>query len=375
MTITRSLFSGQLLRCVGLLACGLAGVAGMSSSAVAETRSFAMNWFYPAIYTQPDNCPDGVNPSTHGIMLNALATLGMKREDAEKAIEGAIASTGQNRFHFWTERGTIDGQAVNAYANPLSVPDPGYKLAVGRYAMGFNLDGKTQSAFHQFEEPYIHEQGIDNQLFRIYGCVASYQAEPGKRPVWPIGNWEGARDTMPAWIVSITADDFSNDDDVTIAVDRATTHMLRDAKGEARSNATFRLSNDPRVHNSFKGQIKDGVVTAAAPNVVIQGDPYVLPWFDFQNFRMRLTLKEDGSADGLLGGYLPWLVVYYQHGGNGLNAETVRGLDMVALYHALGRVADSDPDPKTGQNRRISTAWRMEMIPVFALPPLPRANN
>jgi len=31
-------------------------------------------------------------------------------------------------------------------------------------------------------------------------------------------------------------------------------------------------------------------------------------------------------------------------------------------------MADADPDPATGKNRRISTAFWMELIPVFVLP-------
>ena len=37
----------------------------------------------------------------------------------------------------------------------------------------------------------------------------------------------------------------------------------------------------------------------------------------------------------------------------------------MGLYWALKKMADSDPDPKTGQNRYISATWRMEAVPAY----------
>ena len=107
----------------------------------------------------------------------------------------------------------------------------------------------------------------------------------------------------------------------------------------------------------------------------ILGDQFFLNEFDFRQVHMRLTMKPDGTAEGVLGGYLPWMPIYFQHAGNGLNAETFRGMDMVGLYHALARLADSDPDPATGQNRRISTAWSMELVPTFTIPAERKENT
>jgi hypothetical protein len=176
------------------------------------------------------------------------------------------------------------------------------------------------------------------------------------------------RDTMPAWLVSISGADLSRDGEVTVTVDRALNHILRDANGNARPDETFRIDPDPRSHNVLAGRIKDGVLSADAGHVFLLGDQYFLDQFDFTHFRLRVTLKPDGTADGVLGGYLPWMPIYFQHAGNGLNAETFRGMDVVGLYHALARMADADPDPATGQNRRISTGWQIELVPAFAIP-------
>ena len=53
---------GSRIRALPLAAASAVFLCLATQDAAAETRSFAFNWFYPAMYTQPDNCPDGVNP-------------------------------------------------------------------------------------------------------------------------------------------------------------------------------------------------------------------------------------------------------------------------------------------------------------------------
>ena len=46
----------------------------------------------------------------------------------------------------------------------------------------------------------------------------------------------------------------------------------------------------------------------------------------------------------------------------------MQGIDVPGLYWALRRLADADPDPVTGQNRRISVAWQFTAVPAFVVP-------
>ncbi len=356
---------------VGALAA--AAVALQVSTAAAETKSYAFSLFYPATYTQPDNCPTGLNPTTHEIYKNALVTTGTKPDEAEKIIENYVSRQGQGAQQAAkpiTERGKADGKQVSAYSNPLTVPDPGFKTAVGKFALGFNLDGRGENDAGAFEDPRSHEKGVDNQLFRIYGCTANYMATPPVYPNYPLETWEMVAGTMPAWLLSVSGEDLTKEgSEVTITIDRATNRLLRDGKGHPRSNATFRIDSDPRSHNVFKGRIEKGMVKAEVPKVYFMGDQFFFPDFDFTHVKFELDMKEEGGhSHGMMGGYLPWISIYYQHGQNGLNAETFRGMDMVGLYRALMRMADADPDPSTGQNRRISTAWLMELVPAFHIP-------
>ena len=54
-----------------------------------------------------------------------------------------------------------------------------------------------------------------------------------------------------------------------------------------------------------------------------------------------------------------------------MSIENVTGVDYVRLYHALKNLADSERDPRTGQNMRISAAYRVEAVPAFLLPAAP----
>ncbi len=344
-----------------------------AQSAFAETKSFSYAWFYPAMYTQKDNCPEGLNPGAGDIFKRALITTGTKPEDATDIINKALESDDRGAMKVLSERGKFEGKQVNVYINPLTVPDPGWKTATGRYAFGFNLDGKNEAGKadqnHQFEDPDTHEKGIDNQLVRVYGCLSNYQALPPERPNYSVHTWNAILDQQPAWLISITGEDLSKDGDVTVTFDRATTHQVRDVKGGPRSGSTFRVNEHDIASNwVVKGKLKNGTVTAQTDNLLLRGDPFFLVDFPFTKVQMRIKLKPDGKAEGFLGGYLPWLPLYFQHGAFGLTTETMRGLDAAALYYELARMADSDPDPVTGKNTRISSSWWMELVPVFVLP-------
>jgi hypothetical protein len=100
----------------------------------------------------------------------------------------------------------------------------------------------------------------------------------------------------------------------------------------------------------------------------MMADPYFMPEFDITRARLRLQLKPDGTLDGILGGYQRWLTIYWGLADVGVSIENVTGVDYVGLYHALKNLADAEPDPKTGQNMRISAAYRVEAVPAFLLP-------
>ncbi len=70
----------------------------------------------------------------------------------------------------------------------------------------------------------------------------------------------------------------------------------------------------------------------------------------------------------MLGGYLPWYPIYWANASRGTGTEYDMAQDAIAMYYALRKQADADPDPKTGQNRSISSAYVIEAVPAFVVP-------
>jgi hypothetical protein len=340
--------------------------------ATAETRGFVVSWFTVAMYSQDGDCPDGLNPNLQQIYHKILVEAGKSPAEIETLMQHVsdLGPTGVEFHDIVTYRGRIDGKPVNAYAYPDSVPDPMIHLVQSHYGLGFNLDGKGDQSPNGFEHPVTHEKGINNQLFRALGCTGVNRAKPPERPTQGgVSQWSDTRAQMPAWLISITGDDLSKDGPVTVTFDRALKHATIDARGETMGGMTFRVDPTPRWHNVFHGTLKDGVVTTDAPgNFRMGADPYFTSEFDFSQVHLRLELKPDGALDGILGGYQKWEPIYWGYADVGVYIEDVTGMDYVGLYHALKKLADSDPDPKTGRNTRISAAYRVEAVPAFVVP-------
>jgi len=181
--------------------------------------------------------------------------------------------------------------------------------------------------------------------------------------------WATERESMPAWLISVAGQDLSKDGDVTVTFDRALEHATTDAKGETRADETFRVDSDPRSHNVYRGKLQNGMVTIeGGGDFHMLLDPYMLPQLDLKQTHLRLKLKDDGTMEGILGGYQPWQPLYWSVGNGAMSLECCVGFGFPSYYYTLKRHADGYPDPKTGQNTHISIAYRIEAIPAFATP-------
>ncbi len=353
------------------LAAVLACAPLMVHAALAETRSWVVSWFYPANYYDKDTCPRGLNPLPDVFFKRDLAALGVPQAEIEDMFgKDYNVQTSRPMQTDWVKKVSTRGNGKDSvYTNPTSVPDRQLNLAVGKFAYGFNLDGKGAASPDSYEDPDTHEQGVDNQLFRAIGCIQSYRGG-GQRPLTVEYKWSYSRSHMPAWIVSVSGDDLNRDGPVTVeftvAIDPADT---LDANGNVQGGMSYRLDPDPRWRNALPGRIEKGVVTADAAALSLPADAYLQPVFDFQDARLRLTLKPDGGMTGVLGGYQAWYPFYWSNAKGGYIDERGFGVDAPALYYALRKAADGDPDPKTGENRAISAAYMIEAVPAFALPP------
>ena len=79
-------------------------------------------------------------------------------------------------------------------------------------------------------------------------------------------------------------------------------------------------------------------------------------------------MKEDGTLDAVIGGYQPWIDIYWTLSNLGWTNEIGNAMDSASFYAMLKKRADGDPDPATGQNNGISAAYKIEAVPAFVVP-------
>jgi hypothetical protein len=325
-----------------------------------ETRGYAISLVHTATQTHPENCPNGGNGGTVDITSRALSYMGFRDEQ----INYILANGGRDESGKRVDtklRGRIDDQAVDVHVFPMAVPDPQIELVQGPHARGFNLDGKIGG--HAFTDPVTGQTGVDNQLWRVLGCFESYDTV---HPVIPYNEaiaWDTAMDSMPAWLMAITGDDLGNDGDVTVTFSRSLNIAMRDATTRLLHGSSYTVDPDPRSKSVFKGRIEDGVLTIEPGDFYMQGDSQFYAVLQFTNTQLRFQLHEDGSLSGLIGGYQPWMDYFHYLS---IRGEGGAGqIDIPGVYYAMKKLADADPDPVTGQNQRISSAYYMEASPAF----------
>jgi len=342
--------------------------AGLAMPAAAEqSKSFVVSWFTPAMYSQDDDCP-GRNPSIDGIYRHAIQQLGVSPEEEEELFAKYEGTTGgPEAGNIITNRARIEGKPVNAYANPAAAPVPEIHTVTGNLAFGFDLDGKDGP--RSFTEAETGESGIDNEFFRAVGCNTGMRAYYPERPL-AIGTfqWDNIRLTQPAWIITIEGEDLTKDGPVTVIFDRALEATQWDGLSNTRRNMTYRIDPNPRSHNEFKAYLKDGVVETTEPGTFhMMSDPYYTHIFKFEDAHLRVKLLDDGNLDGFIGGYQPWIDPYQILATGGLLLECCLGVDFIGMFHTLQALADGYPDPETGKNTHISTAYRIEAVPAFTV--------
>lgn len=356
--------------CVQIAASGVVGglLLIMSGGAAAESqvRQYAVNWFFPALHSVEDDCPGGLNPAGSQRFESILKAMHTPQDKIQKLL----ASYPRSFTEEYVYRGQIDGQPVNVYINPTSAPDPQIKISTGRYGYGFNLDGKEGP--DDFIDVETGERGIDNASARAQGCFTTLRGDLNKvMPQHYSAHWETVRGRMPAWLIEVTGiDSLENDDDVTVHTYSAIEAGTRDMSTQLMSDMTFRVSPDPRYMNSLHGRIRNGVlITDPADSFHMLADPYFQMSVTLRSVRMRLDLgnEQDRKLKGVVGGYTPFLDVYNSISILGSSGEVDLGVDLPGFYYALRNLADANPDPKTGMNMDISSAYYLEAVPAFLI--------
>ena len=344
------------------LASALVWSALATSAQATETKGFVVSWFHTAGYADKDSCPRGINPDNIQIWARSLGEMGFTPSEAEKVI----TSDGREWRKLMQMRGKRDGKPANVYLYPLSVPDPQLKPVEGKFAFGFDLDGK--SGAKSFQDPETHTTGVDNEVFRALGCSKMYHVNLPDRPYYEMTRWDIGSDSMPAWVITIAGEDLSKDGAVTVTFTRSLRYAYRDAQSKPLADATYVMEPTERSRNVLKGHLKNGIITVEPQDINMQAEAGIIPEYKFKNAHMRFSIDENGELAGYLGGYIAWQSYYWLIASHGTSSEE-SSLDVPGAYYALRKHADAAPDPVTGQNTLISSTFRIEAVPARVLPP------
>ena len=347
MTFHRSLMAAALMTLTALpySAAHGEGITNRTIGYVLTNKAWA-------VYQTPDGkveCPTGLNDGPREQFKVLYPEDGKKRTLAETqfAREADTWFPGPNEP--MTDKGPLQ-----------------FKEAVGKIAVGLNLDGKIGP--NDFTGPH-GEPGVDNQLYRALGCVAGFRGPEGA--YFFFQNDYMQRYIFNRVLIEITdVDDLTNDNDVTVTTYRGLDGLLTSANGkDFIAGGTQRVDErwGKRYLHSFKGRIVDGVLTTDPADTKI-------PYADTFDTNVDLTLKAArfnlkltaGSAEGLIGTYVDvkewtrhlainWATHHASYGQQSIPSIT----------RAIRRLADAYPDPVTGQNTAISTALDMKFVQAF----------
>ncbi len=333
-----------------------------------ESRTYVITWFAEATDSYDHDCSGGVHPVVEELYFRyakhfgaSAATIAKWRKDLMDGVDTPELQ------QLMITRGRVDGKPVNPYTNPASVIDLHLPGLDGKYAYGFDLDGKGEHNPNAFEDPQTHERGVEDQMYRALGCVRSMRGTLTRRPTYWAWAWGQLNQSQPAWLITLSGSDLDHDGPITITMDRALEHLRTNSDGSPRSEMGYRIDPDPRSHNVFLGEIKDGMATVTEhKHFLMLQNPMESPQLDLQNFHFRMKSDREGAASGFMAGYQPWHDVYFGFAVGGIGEEQQVTGDIPQFFYLLKRYADADPDPKTGQNSRISATYYFEAVPAFA---------
>jgi hypothetical protein len=340
--------------------------AAASQIVCAETRKFVVSWVYYAVSSRDGDCPGGLNPDSVGIFRRILKERNTPPDKIEQFVadfpnSAAVADIGH--------RGSIDGKPADVYRYPTSVPDPHLHHVQGTYGLGFDLDGKIGR--DDFVDPLTGEKGVDNQFFRAIGCSSQMRAPVGQPGVYQAVQYDEVRDSQPAWLVEISGiDSLEKSDNVKVHVMLAREPVARDVTGAPQADMTFHVDPVTRTAgNVVRGTIRNGLLTTDKFNFYMPGEPRIQAEYDFKDARLRFQFMPNGTLKGYIGGYQDWRSVYASIALAGITYELLASYDTPGMFYAFRELADAYPDPKTGQNTRISSTYATDAIPAFIVEP------
>jgi hypothetical protein len=277
-------------------------------------------------------------------------------------------------FHTWRAASAYRGynRDIETYINPFAAEDPGQPQVTSRIGEGFNLDGKIKP--EDFVSP-DGEKGIDNQLYRAWGCDAPWRGDNGNGTLVLRSN-DKMLEGLYTIVIRISGNkDPMNDDDATSEIGYSPDQIMKDARGNVGFDYSYRILKSEQ-YTKLKARIKDGWSRPSRPRFTCRKSPGStirtgMPFPSGQDPGGPQFRRHGGGFGGRLSRLRDLYTqnAFAQSGG-------VQGVreheDHVALYYALRRHADGMFNAKTGRYDGISSAYRMKLVPVFVVDPTSR---
>ena len=360
---------------LGILGVNAAHAAGIVDTGVSkQTRGYVLTQLrFVTPGAGPGDCPSGFNEGYSQRFLSALAPEERKPYEADpKLLQQALAP--------WY----YDNPEQDPCANPEAFSDPGMHtidrpLALQRMAPDGSLSVQelppgqcpTADAFAAM----VEQRTIDNQYWRVMGCVRGYQ--PGG--IVEAFSDSGILDGSMTIVLEIDGPASGGNGDVEVRLYSSEQPVTIGTDGAPLPFATFPAVPEQRFHNVARGRLQDGVLTTERFDLrLIRAAQRMDSEYYLRDARLRLELDpETGVASGYVGGYsdLEWLAqaeirIQDRTGrSSGKPAADAHGYTCPGKYYAIQRLADGHPDPQTGQCRSISVLHSVRAVPAFVLGP------
>ena len=342
----------------------------IAAAAGDKIRGFVFtNWGYEIPRDDPGECPDGFNVTEPEFLSEDYA---------------AVGDEVKRRYEAGDRDGALSLLPPNACKDPLVRPDPGHITLDGPATMaGIDLDGQHseraaggQCAHDDFVGPN-GERGIDNQHWRLMGCVSGYRPDGLFDRLFSTNSAileNGYATLLELQLVEGTRDAGR----VRGRIFTSAGPVMKDANGDVVRDMSQLVHDDPMYHSDFfEGEIKDGIFTAGPVDAKLRFKVQAIDnHYFFRDLRIRAEMLPDGGMKGVLAGY--WDIenlfdflteVYIGPVHLGRAAANNIGYMCAGVYNALPRLADGHPDPKTGQCTSLSTVIQFAAVPAFVIHP------